>query len=339
LNYRDSSIKRLLDTLSFVPTDRTPNFELLIEKKHIDHILGKTTKNRTWDISAEDNIELALRTGMDAVCISAIGQIAQKRRPGPDGSNMYVDGLIKTDKDLEKYPLKEEMKEVEETLAVKVMNLIGAARGSGVGIAVLVRSVFCNSYLAMGIENFMLKLFDSPQFVEKLMDFFLEFSMNVLKRILDLPVDLIVIDDDLADTSGVMIGIQRIKEMWVPRTRKITDLLNSKGVPYIGHCCGNLTELMPVFIDLGYKGIHPVQPNCNNIYELKEKYKKKITLIGNIDITHPLSFGTPEEVEEDARYHLEHLSEEGGYILSSSHSIINRIPVKNYQAMLKPLHD
>ena len=36
MNYRDSSIKRLLDTLSFVPTDRTPNFELLIEKKHID---------------------------------------------------------------------------------------------------------------------------------------------------------------------------------------------------------------------------------------------------------------------------------------------------------------
>jgi uroporphyrinogen decarboxylase len=338
MNYRDSNIKRLLDTLSFLPTDRTPNLELLIEKNHIDHILGKSTIDRTWDLSPEDSVELALRTGMDTVCFSAIGQIAQVRRPGPDGSNMYVDGLIKTRDDLANYPLKQEMRASSDRLLRKAADIKVAAEGTGVGISVLVRSVFCNSYLAMGIENFMFNLHDSPQFVEEIMDIFLEYSLKVTKRLLGGHVDLIILDDDLADTSGVMIGLQRIKDMWVPRTREITDLLTRKGIPYIGHCCGNLAELMPVFIELGFLGIHPLQPNCNDIYDLKKEYKKKIALIGNIDITHPLSFGTPEEVEGDVQDHLDLLSEGGGYVLSSSHSIINKIPVENYEAMLRPLH-
>lgn len=70
---------------------------------------------------------------------------------------------------------------------------------------------------------------------------------------------------------------------------------------------------------------------------LKDKYNN-FSFIGNIDITYPLSFGNPQQVKESVNEHLINLADAGGYVLSSSHSIINKIPPANFEAMLKPLH-
>lgn len=206
MNYRDSDIKRFLNTLSFIPTDRVPNFELLIENKLVEYVIEKNSPVRTWDMSPEDSVELALRTGMDAVCVSAIGQLAQKRELTQDGTNMYVDGLIKTPEDLESFPLIQEMQSEETRVRQKLEMILPVVKRTSVGISVIVRSVFCNTYLAMGLENFMIGLHDSPGFIQKMMDVFLDYSLRILRTIVQFPIDFVTIDDDLADSNGIMIG-------------------------------------------------------------------------------------------------------------------------------------
>ena len=47
-----------------------------------------------------------------------------------------------------------------------------------------------------------------------------------------------------------------------------------------------------------------------------------------------LAFGSKEEVVKDTKEHIERLSYDGGYIATSSHSIVDAIPEENYLAMI-----
>ena len=83
---------------------------------------------------------------------------------------------------------------------------------------------------------------------------------------------------------------------------------------------------------------HVAPTSGADIYEVHERYGDKICFSGNIDIANVLAFGTPDEVEEDVRQHIEYLAPDGAYILTSSHSITNDIPFENFMAMMKAGH-
>jgi hypothetical protein len=91
--------------------------------------------------------------------------------------------------------------------------------------------------------------------------------------------------------------------------------------------------------DIGVVMYNPVEPISGaDIYQVYREYGDKICFSGNIDIAGVLAFGTPDEVEEDVRHHIESLAADGGYILTSSHSITNDIPFENFLAMMKAGH-
>jgi hypothetical protein len=60
-----SSVERLLKTLRCERTDRVPNWELQIEARTVEHFVGK--RLRSGALPVPDMVELALRTGMDAM--------------------------------------------------------------------------------------------------------------------------------------------------------------------------------------------------------------------------------------------------------------------------------
>ena len=88
-------------------------------------------------------------------------------------------------------------------------------------------------------------------------------------------------------------------------------------------------------IEMGISAINPIQPNCNDIYKYKKEYGSDICFIGNMDLAGVLVYGTPEEVREDTKRHIEKLADGGGYVVSSSHSITDEVPPENYLAMVE----
>ena len=64
----------------------------------------------------------------------------------------------------------------------------------------------------------------------------------------------------------------------------------------------------------------------------------RITLWGGVS-TDTLGRGTPEQVRQQALFTLKHCAPGGGLILSSSHSVVVRTPLANYQAMLDTLRE
>ena len=50
------------------------------------------------------------------------------------------------------------------------------------------------------------------------------------------------------------------------------------------------------------------------------------------------AFGTPQDVAEDVRAHIQALATGGAYILTSSHSVTNDVPYENFLAMIAAGH-
>jgi uroporphyrinogen decarboxylase len=85
---------------------------------------------------------------------------------------------------------------------------------------------------------------------------------------------------------------------------------------------------------MGVDALNPVQPECMDIYELKEKYGNAITFWGGISTQRTLPYGTPEEVAEETRKVTEALSKNGGYIIAPSQEIQSDVPFENLCALI-----
>ncbi len=95
------------------------------------------------------------------------------------------------------------------------------------------------------------------------------------------------------------------------------------------HSCGNITELLPNIIAAGVDAWQTLEPASGVDFKfIKETYGDKLTLVGGIDASRILPFGTKEEVIAHAKERLEVGKPGGGYIAGCSHDLMD-IPLDN----------
>ncbi|MCL5770975.1 MAG: hypothetical protein M1479_01680 [Actinobacteria bacterium] len=169
------------------------------------------------------------------------------------------------------------------------------------------------------------------------MDIYMNYSIGLAEELGTRNISLFWLDDDIADNKGFIVGPKYIDKLWMPRTKRILEPIKKKNIPIAWHCCGNLTDVVPLAIELGISALQTFQVNCNDIYTIKEKYGDKICIIGGIDCTKVLLYGTPDEVIKETKEHIDRLSP--GYVVGSSHSITNDIPPENYMAMIETVQN
>jgi hypothetical protein len=51
-----------------------------------------------------------------------------------------------------------------------------------------------------------------------------------------------------------------------------------------------------------------------------------------------LTLGEPDEVIADTKKHLKRLAPDGGYVVSTSNSVVRSFKTENYRAMLETVH-
>jgi uroporphyrinogen decarboxylase len=82
--------------------------------------------------------------------------------------------------------------------------------------------------------------------------------------------------------------------------------------------------------EIGVDGLHALQPSArNDIREIKKRYGKKLALIGNVDISRLLPYGSPWEVDQNVRGLIRDVGGDGGYILTTCNGIMEDVPVEN----------
>jgi uroporphyrinogen decarboxylase len=98
-----------------------------------------------------------------------------------------------------------------------------------------------------------------------------------------------------------------------------------------------MDNVLPILYDIGFDAVHPIEPESNDIFEIRKEWAGKMALVGNIP-TALLAHGSREEIEEKVREYCVNLASSGGYVLGSSNGIVEGIPPENLIAMTQAVH-
>jgi uroporphyrinogen decarboxylase len=123
------------------------------------------------------------------------------------------------------------------------------------------------------------------------------------------------------------------RKIFKPRYKRLFDATKSRGGFVFFHSDGNITPIVGDLVEIGIDILNPVQPECMNQLEVKEKYGDKITIDTGISVQRTLPYGTVEDVKRETMDALKHLAPGGGFCYGTSHYALSDVPVENIVAL------
>lgn len=178
-----------------------------------------------------------------------------------------------------------------------------------------------------------------PEFVEDLLDRILhEWNLPIIEQQLALGVDGFYFADDWGTKTGLMFSPAMWRRFIKPRLAIIYQRCREAGVVVGQHSDGAVGELFPDLIEIGLQVFNPLSPSVMDPIACKKEYGHRLTFYGGIDVERTLPFGTPQEVQQEMRSRAKAMSRGGGYILQSSHTILEDVPMENIVAYIEEVH-
>lgn len=155
---------------------------------------------------------------------------------------------------------------------------------------------------------------------------------TVCEPFVDAGVDGVAIGIDYGFNSGPFVSPAAFAHIYAPAMKRRCDILHDLGMPCLFHSCGNNRLILDQMVDAGMDAYQAIQP-VERVEEIKRLYGDRLTLWGGVS-TQTLASGTPEQVQHEALFTMKHCAPGGGLILASSHSVVVRTPLANYEALL-----
>lgn len=195
--------------------------------------------------------------------------------------------------------------------------------------------LFERSWTLRGFENALMDIVLNPKFYEALLDGILELYLQIIDRLVTLPIDGVMLSDDYGDQRGVIMGADKWRRFIKPRLAMQIERIKAGGKIALLHCCGNISEIVPDMIEIGLDVLESVQPMAMDPYELKREYGRHITFWGGLCTQHLLPFGRPWEIRAEVERLCVEMASGGGYILAPAKPLMPEVPTENAVAVLE----
>jgi uroporphyrinogen decarboxylase len=186
----------------------------------------------------------------------------------------------------------------------------------------------------MGFERAAMMTHDDPQLVEEIM----ERITQVVLRTVEWAVGQTGLDfgagwEDMCFNQGPMISPAAFERLMVPRYRRIAQLLQEHGCDTVfTDCDGNITQLVPLWLDAGVNCMFPVEvAGGSDPVALRDRYGKRVLLLGGVN-KRALIEGKDAIRKELKR--IEPYVREGGWIPHVDHRVPPDVTFANYRYYL-----
>jgi len=354
-----NSKERILKALNLGIPDRVPTFELLIDEASIirltkilingsiDTVKVKTRFGEESHGSLElhhllakkldlDSLTTYFSTGLNATDDNiAIDRFGTKYHLSEHGQPLPFEGPIKSIKDTIGFDMAKSLKDSDFEGPRYIIERSGGTKA----VFLLLSDPFKLSWkLRGGMENLLMDYALDPPLIHRLASITTDFNLTAIEYAAGMGIDAIAVEGDLAGSTSLIMSPDHFKEYIKPYLEKIVEYSHRKGLKIIKHSDGNIWQILDDLVEIGFDGIHPIQPQCMNIGEVKKYLKGKACIVGNIDCQELLPYGSIDEVEKAVKETIEIASPGGGYIISSSNSIHPGVKPENYIAMIEAVH-
>ena len=323
--------ERIIAALNRKTPDKLPTMEWVMDPKVMKNMNG-----------AESDLEFAVKAGLDGVAVSldytketiddrhfmdewGVTRVSYDDYPNPVGHP------IKTMADFEKMVIPDP--DAEHRFD-KIKNAM-AQVGDEIAVVGRVKDVFSQPRDLMGFEDFLMGFYLEPELIEALMKMCVEHSTKIAKNLVELGVESIVIGDDIANNTGLLMRPEMYMEQVHPYFKELVGNFKELGLLVIKHSDGDLRAVLPELIESGIDCLDPIDPLGNmDMGYMKKTFGDRIALKGNVDCVSTLVDKSVADVRKETAQCMLDGSVGGGHIISSSNSIHAGISPVNYQAFL-----
>jgi uroporphyrinogen decarboxylase len=324
--------------------DRVPMFDFLFQKPMYQELIGR----RPERYNGKDAVDCALALEHDGVWLPFGG--FSGFQPERLDDNTYIDEWGTTYQTNEAawpidapidYPIKSRgnlaaCMPPDPTLPGRDSQITEAVAMANDNIALLggVGGPFTMTWMLMGYERICFALYDDPSLITECCRIANEYNKEAARRSVEAGCVGMWLSDDLGDSHSGFMSNDHFRALVLPHIAELAEYIDGLGVPVLLHSCGCITQYLDDLAQTKIASVHPLQRTANmDLRTVKEQYGGRFCIIGNVDSSRTLPFGTLEDVEAEAREAIEIAAPGGGYVLASDHSLHDGIPVENIMAL------
>lgn len=338
--------ERFLTALAGKQPDRVPLFDFLFQRPMYEHLIG----HRPSGYNGPDAIQCALALDHDGVWLPFGGFSGYK--PTYLADDVYIDEWgttyrtspsswpidapidypIKDKADLARYRLP------DPSLAGRDAEIVAARQMPNDHIALLggVSGPLTTAWLLLGYERICFAFCEEPELVTEVFRLSNEFNKEAARRSVEAGCCAIWVSEDLGSSSGPLFSLDHYRAYLLPAFNELVDYVASLGVPVLLHSCGCIKMYLDDLAATRISSVHPLQRTAGmDLAAVKAQYGQRLCIIGNIDSSRTLPYGSPGDVENEVRAAIDVAAPGGGYILASDHSLHDGIPIDNITAMFQ----
>jgi uroporphyrinogen decarboxylase len=188
-----------------------------------------------------------------------------------------------------------------------------------------------------GMEQAFVDLILEPEIVHFCLDKLFGLAYETTRRIFEqIPgkVNLSYVAEDFGSQEDLMYSPEHIREFFVPRMKRMIELVHQAGAHVIHHSDGAVRKILPDMIEIGIDILNPIQWKCSGMDRewLKRDFGDKVVFHGGVDNQYTLPFGSEDEVRQEVKDNIKLLGPDG-YILAPCHAMQVITPPENVIAM------
>ena len=202
------------------------------------------------------------------------------------------------------------------------------------------RTFYERMYMLIGFENLLMEIAMDGELFTRMLAELRDFTIKGIEMIADAGADGVFLADDWGTQDRLQISPAMWRKYFRPAYAAMIDAAHARGLDVWFHSCGNITEIIPEWIDLKLDVIAHLQAFALDLPAIADAYRGKITFFGGIDVQFNLVTGTENSIRKEVQSLIKNFHAfEGKYIISPSNSIMPETPVKNVWTLFNAAHE
>lgn len=185
-----------------------------------------------------------------------------------------------------------------------------------------------------GLENWLCDIAEESRLMVALLDRLLEHKLEYVRRFARMGVDMISVGGDITHHYGPFMKPATWRKHFKWRDAALVEEAKKYGVKYFYfHSDGNLTEFFPDLVEIGFNIIDPIQPECMDPNEIKERFGDRVVLHGTVSSQHTLPFGSVEDVRAEVMDRVSRCGYNNGLVIAPNNIVQFDVPLENILAV------
>jgi uroporphyrinogen decarboxylase len=197
--------------------------------------------------------------------------------------------------------------------------------------------LFDRLYFLRGFENLMLDFADEPPELFQLLEMLEEYEMKLVRRWLQMGVDVVSFHTDFATQVGTMISPAKFRKILKPMFMRLFQAIRESGTHVFLSSDGRVLEVVDDLIECGVT-VHDPQLRANTLQGIFRVYKGR--LCADVDLDRQgFPFMSPLEIRSQVKEVVDALALPEGGLMMLAAVYGDDVPLKNIAAICEAMND